>query len=80
MIKRINVSSEDIYQYIREEYLKDMFRTRFLFSFDSYYLNKFIEQYKKAGISSFKFRQKYNVLNNNIIKVDLPNFFIEIEE
>ena len=25
------------------EYLKDMFRTRFLFSFDSYYLNKFIE-------------------------------------
>lgn len=80
MIKRINVSSEDIYQYVREEYLKDMFRTRFLFSFDSYYLNKFIEQYKKAGISSFKFRQKYNVLNNNIIKVDLPNFFIEIEE
>lgn len=80
MIKRINVSSEDIYQYVREEYLKDMFKTRFLFSFDSYYLNKFIEQYKKAGISSFKFRQKYNVLNNNIIKVDLPNFFIEIEE
>ena len=80
MIKRINVSSEDIYQYIREEYLKDMFRTRFLFSFDSYYLNKFIEQYKKAGVSSFKFRQKYNILNNNIIKVDLPNFFIEIEE
>lgn len=80
MIKRINVSSEDIYQYVREEYLKDMFRTRFLFSFDSYYLNKFIEQYKKAGISSFKFRQKYNVLNNKIIKVDLPNFFIEIEE
>ena len=80
MIKRINVSSEDIYQYVREEYLKDMFRTRFLFSFDSYYLNKFIEQYKKARISSFKFRQKYNVLNNNIIKVDLPNFFIEIEE
>lgn len=80
MIKRINVSSEDIYQYVREEYLKDMFRTRFLFSFDSYYLNKFIEQYKKAGISSFKFRQKYNVLNNRIIKVDLPNFFIEIEE
>ena len=80
MIKRINVSSEDIYQYVREEYFKDMFRTRFLFSFDSYYLNKFIEQYKKAGISSFKFRQKYNVLNNNIIKVDLPNFFIEIEE
>ena len=80
MIKRINVSSEDIYQYVREEYLKDMFRTRFLFSFDSYYLNKFIEQYKRAGISSFKFRQKYNVLNNNIIKVDLPNFFIEIEE
>lgn len=80
MIKRINVSSEDIYQYVREEYLKDMFRTRFLFSFDPYYLNKFIEQYKKAGISSFKFRQKYNVLNNNIIKVDLPNFFIEIEE
>ena len=80
MFKRINVSSEDIYQYVREEYLKDMFRTRFLFSFDSYYLNKFIEQYKKAGISSFKFRQKYNVLNNNIIKVDLPNFFIEIEE
>lgn len=80
MIKRINVSSEDIYQYVREEYLKDMFRTRFLFSFDSYYLNKFIEQYKKAGVSSFKFRQKYNVLNNNIIKVDLPNFFIEIEE
>ena len=66
MIKRINVSSEDIYQYVREEYLKDMFRTRFLFSFDSYYLNKFIEQYK--------------VLNNRIIKVDLPNFFIEIEE
>ena len=80
MIKRINVSSEDIYQYVREEYLKDMFRTRFLFSFDSYYLNKFIEQYKKAGVSSFKFRQKYNVLNNRIIKVDLPNFFIEIEE
>ena len=80
MIKRIYVSSEDIYQYVREEYLKDMFKTRFLFSFDSYYLNKFIEQYKKAGISSFKFRQKYNVLNNNIIKVDLPNFFIEIEE
>ena len=80
MIKRINVSSEDIYQYVREEYLKDMFKTRFLFSFDSYYLNKFIEQYKKAGIASFKFRQKYNVLNNNIIKVDLPNFFIEIEE
>ena len=80
MIKRINVSSKDIYQYIREEYLKDMFRTRFLFSFDSYYLNKFVEQYKKAGISSFKFRQKYNVLKNNIIKVDLPNFFIEIEE
>ena len=80
MIKRINVSSEDIYKYDREEYLKDMFRTRFLFSFDSYYLNKFIEQYKKAGISSFKFRQKYNVLNNRIIKVDLPNFFIEIEE
>ena len=80
MIKRINVSSEDINQYVREEYLKDMFRTRFLFSFDSYYLNKFIEQYKKAGISSFKFRQKYNVLNNRIIKVDLPNFFIEIEE
>ncbi len=80
MIKRINVSSEDIYQYVREEYLKDMFRTRFLFSFDSYYLNKFIEQYKKAGVSSLKFRQKYNVLNNNIIKVDLPNFFIEIEE
>lgn len=80
MIKRINVSSEDIYQYVREEYLKDMFKTRFLFSFDSYYLNKFIEQYKKAGVSSFKFRQKYNVLNNNIIKVDLPNFFIEIEE
>lgn len=80
MIKRINVSSEDIYQYVREEYLKDMFKTRFLFSFDSYYLNKFIEQYKKAGISSFKFRQKYNVLNNRIIKVDLPNFFIEIEE
>ena len=80
MIKRINVSSEDIYQYVREEYLKDMFRTRCLFSFDSYYLNKFIEQYKKAGVSSFKFRQKYNVLNNNIIKVDLPNFFIEIEE
>ena len=80
MIKRINVSSEDIYQYVREEYLKDMFRTRFLFSFDSYYLNKFIEQYKKAGISSFKFRQKYNVLNNRIIKVDLTNFFIEIEE
>ena len=80
MIKRINVSSEDIYQYVREEYLKDMFRTRFLFSFDSYYLNKFIEQYKKAGVSSFKFRQKYNILNNNIIKVDLPNFFIEIEE
>lgn len=80
MIKRIDVSSEDIYQYVREEYLKDMFRTRFLFSFDSYYLNKFIEQYKKAGVSSFKFRQKYNVLNNNIIKVDLPNFFIEIEE
>ena len=80
MIKRINVSSEDIYQYVREEYLKDMFRTRFLFSFDSYYVNKFIEQYKKAGVSSFKFRQKYNVLNNNIIKVDLPNFFIEIEE
>ena len=80
MIKRINVSSEDIYQYVREEYLKDMFRTRFLFSFDSYYLNKFIEQYKKAGISSFKFRQKYNVLNNRIIKVDLPNCFIEIEE
>lgn len=43
MIKRINVSSEDIYQYVREEYLKDMFRTRFLFSFDPYYLNKFIE-------------------------------------
>lgn len=43
MIKRIDVSSEDIYQYVREEYLKDMFRTRFLFSFDSYYLNKFIE-------------------------------------
>ena len=80
MINRINVSSEDIYQYVREEYLKDMFKTRFLFSFDSYYLNKFIEQYKKAGVSSFKFRQKYNVLNNNIIKVDLPNFFIEIEE
>ena len=80
MIKRINVSSEDIYQYVREEYLKDMFRTRFLFSFDSYYLNKFIEQYKKAGISSLKFRQKYNILKNNIIKVDLPNFFIEIEE
>lgn len=80
MIKRINVSSEDIYQYIREEYLKDMLRTRFLFSFDFYYLNKFVEQYKKAGISSFKFRQKYNVLKNNIIKVDLPNFFIEIEE
>ena len=80
MIKRINVSSEDIYQYVREEYLKDMFKTRFLFSCDSYYLNKFIEQYKKAGVSSFKFRQKYNVLNNNIIKVDLPNFFIEIEE
>ena len=80
MIKRINVSSEDIYQYVREEYFKDMFRTRFLFSFDSCYLNKFIEQYKKAGISSFKIRQKYNVLNNNIIKVDLPNFFIEIEE
>ena len=80
MIKRINVSSEDIYQYVREEYLKDMFRTRFLFSFDSYYLNKFIEQYKKAGVSSFKFRQKYNILKNNIIKVDLPNFFIEIEE
>lgn len=80
MIKRINVSSEDIYQYAREEYLKDMLRARFLFSFDSYYLNKFVEQYKKAGISSFKFRQKYNVLKNNIIKVDLPNFFIEIEE
>ena len=80
MIKRINVSSEDIYQYVREEYLKDMFRTRFLFSFDSYYLNKFIEQYKKARISSLKFRQKYNILKNNIIKVDLPNFFIEIEE
>lgn len=80
MIKRIYVSSEDIYQYIREEYLKDMFRTRFLFSFDSYYLDKFIKQYKKAGISSFKFRQKYNILKNNIIKVDLPNLFIEIEE
>ena len=80
MIKRIYVSSEDIYQYIREEYLKDMLRTRFLFSFDFYYLDKFIEQYKKAGISSFKFRQKYNILKNNIIKVDLPNLFIEIEE
>ena len=80
MNKRINVSSEDIYQFVREEYLKDILKTRFLFSFDFYYLNKYVDQYKKAGISTSKFKQKYNILKSNVIDVDLPNFFIEIKE